>query len=55
VLLYGATAADRMVFINGRKYVEGQHVGGDVVVERITAEGAVLAHEGRRFLLTPSR
>ena len=54
VLLYGTTAADRMVFINGRKYVEGQSVDGAVVVERITADGAVLAHEGRRFLLTPS-
>lgn len=55
VLLYGATAAERMVFINGRKYVEGQSVGGEVVVEQITADGAVLAHDGRRFLLTPSR
>jgi hypothetical protein len=55
VLLYGATATERMVFINGRKYVEGQSVDGDVVVERITADGAVLARDGQRFLLTPSR
>lgn len=55
VLLYGESAADRMVFINGRKYVEGQRIGDRVAVERITAEGAVLAYEGQRFLLTPAR
>lgn len=55
VLLYAESAADRMVFINGRKYVEGQRIGDRVAVERITAEGAVLAHEGQRFLLTPAR
>lgn len=55
VLLYGDTPADRMVFINGRKYVEGQGLDAGVAIERITADGAVLAHEGQRFLLVPAR
>src|SRR5207244_1725798 len=46
VLVYSERQADRMVFINGRKYVEGQTIDGRFLVEGITREGAILGHEG---------
>jgi len=53
VLVYSETEASRMVFINSRKYVEGQTVEGGLVVERITQEGVILSYQGQRFLLRP--
>jgi len=53
VLVYSEVAAERMVFINGRKYLQGQAVDGKYVVERITPDGAILTHQGQRFLLKP--
>jgi hypothetical protein len=53
VLVYSDVPADRLVFIHGRKYVEGQVVDGGAVVEQITADGAVLRHEGRQIVLRP--
>jgi general secretion pathway protein B len=51
VLVYAETPAQRMVFINGRKYVEGGRIDDGLVVEEITQEGAVLSQQGQRFLL----
>lgn len=51
VLYYSEVPADRMVFINGRKYVEGQTVDGKAVVEQIVRDGAVLSYQGQQFLL----
>lgn len=51
VLVYSERAADRFVFINGRKFIEGQPVDEGVVLERIQPESAVLSYQGRRFLL----
>ena len=53
VLVYSEVQAERLVFINGRKYVEGQAVNGDAVLEQITPDGAILRHEDRRLLLRP--
>jgi hypothetical protein len=53
VLVYAESAADRLVFINGQKYVEGQRVSDKFVVEGITREGALLTFEGQRYLLRP--
>jgi hypothetical protein len=53
VLVYSDVPAERLVFINGRKYVEGQAVDGDTVIEQITPEGAILRHQGKRFVLRP--
>jgi hypothetical protein len=50
-LVYGRGDAGAMAFINGRKYVVGDTINGDVTVERITDEGAVLTYQGQRFLL----
>jgi general secretion pathway protein B len=42
---------DRFVFINGRKYVEGDRLPEGPQVLSIEPTGAVLAHAGRRFVL----
>ena len=51
VLAYSERPADRLVFINGQKYVEGGMVEGKVRVDEITQDGAILSHQGQRFLL----
>ena len=43
--------AERFVFINMRKYIEGQSLSEGPAVERITSEGVILNHRGLRFLL----
>lgn len=42
---------ERFVFVNMRKYLEGETLKEGPVVERITAEGVVLNQRGLRFLL----
>jgi general secretion pathway protein B len=42
---------DRFVYINGRKYVEGDRLPEGPQVLSIEPTGAVLAHAGRRFVL----
>lgn len=51
VLVYAEGGRGSMVFINNRKYVVGDVVDGTFKLDAITAEGAVLSSEGRRFLL----
>lgn len=48
---FSAEPADRFVFINGRKYVEGERLAEGPQLMSIEPTGAVLAHAGRRFLL----
>lgn len=42
---------ERFVFVNMRKYVEGQTLAEGPAIERITDDGVVLNHRGMRFLL----
>jgi general secretion pathway protein B len=42
---------DRFVFINGRKYVEGDRLAEGPQLVTIAPTGAVLVHAGRRFML----
>jgi hypothetical protein len=51
VLVYSDDPLDRMVFINGHKYVEGQTVEGGAVVERIDPDGVLVLYEGQRAVL----
>jgi general secretion pathway protein B len=44
---------DRFVFINGRKYVEGDRLVEGPQLQSIAPTGAVLVYAGRRFLLAP--
>jgi general secretion pathway protein B len=53
ILLYDEDKTGRMVFINGRKYVEGDIVESAYLLESITLEGAVLSYRGERALLRP--
>jgi hypothetical protein len=53
VHVYSESPAARMVFINGRKYVEGDTVEGGYRLERITEDGATLTRQGQRVHLVP--
>jgi general secretion pathway protein B len=53
VLVYSERPGEGLVFINGRKYTEGQAVDGKLTLEAITPDGVILSYEGTRFLLTP--
>jgi len=54
-LIYADTAAERMVFINGRRYREGDSIDGRLRVEEIREDGVELSDQGRRFTLRASR
>jgi general secretion pathway protein B len=49
--VYSTVPTERFVFVNMRKYLEGQTLNEGAVVERIRADGAVLNYQGTRFLL----
>jgi len=53
ILVYSDNKAERMVYIDGRQYVEGQQVEGKYLLERVTPEGAILSAQGERVLLQP--
>jgi general secretion pathway protein B len=50
---YSERPAERYVFVNGRKYVEGDTLADGPKVVTIEPNGVVLSQLGRRFLLTP--
>jgi general secretion pathway protein B len=49
--VFGETPAERFVFVNMRKYAEGQVLQEGPTVERITADGVILNQQGLRFIL----
>jgi general secretion pathway protein B len=49
--VYSATPADRFVFINMRRYNEGQATQEGPRIERISRDGVVMEHQGQRFFL----
>jgi general secretion pathway protein B len=54
ILLYDESKSERMVFINDRKYLEGDYVDGRYLVENITLDGVILSFQGERLLLRPA-
>ena len=54
-LIYSDVPAQRMVFINGRRYSEGEIVDGRLRVEEIQEDGVALSDQGRRFTLRVAR
>jgi general secretion pathway protein B len=48
---YSAQPRDRFVFINGRKYFEGDRLVEGPLLVAIEPTGAVLTHAGRRFII----
>ena len=49
--VFSPNQSERFVFVNMRKYVEGQTLSEGAALERITADGAILNYQGTRFLL----
>ena len=49
--VHSPTPAERFVFVNMRKYIEGQSLSEGPTIERITSDGVILNHQGLRFLL----
>lgn len=49
--VYSKNPAERFVFVNMRKYLEGQTLQEGPVLEKITNDGAVLNQHGLRFAL----
>lgn len=50
--VYATVPAQRLVFINARKYREGETLQEGPVVSQITPTGVVLEYQGRSYLLT---
>jgi general secretion pathway protein B len=50
--VYSPNAPERFVFINMRRYDEGQATQEGPRVERITRDGVVMSHQGQRFFLS---
>jgi general secretion pathway protein B len=53
LLAYSMPPSGRFIYLNSRKYGEGDLVDGKVKVHRITRGGAILEYQGQRFLLQP--
>lgn len=53
VFVYTNVEADRMVVINGRRYVQGQLIEGVYLLEAIVPDGVVLSYQGERAVLRP--
>ena len=53
VFVYTDVEVDRMVVINGRRYVKGQLVDGLFLVEAINPDGVVLTYRDERAVLHP--
>jgi general secretion pathway protein B len=51
LLRFREQPSERFVFVNGRKYVEGERLVEGPELVSIVPAGAVLLHAGRRFLL----
>lgn len=50
--VYANQPQQRFIFVNSRKYREGETLAEGPLVEQITADGAVLSFRGSRFKLT---
>ena len=51
MVVYSDVPSERLVFINNQKYVEGSSIDGTLRVESINPDGAVLSHQGQRFVI----
>src|SRR6185436_20328904 len=49
--VHSKNPTDRFVFVNMRKYLEGETLKEGPIVERITSDGVILNQRGLRFLL----
>lgn len=51
MLVWAAEPRQRMVYVNGHKYVEGQTLENGAVLEHIEEDGIVLVQQGKRLRL----
>ena len=49
--VFSPSPADRFVFINSSKYLEGENITEETNIIEITEEGVIIAHETQLFLL----
>lgn len=49
--IFAPREADRILYINNRQYHAGDRINGDIIVEDIVEDGAVLSYHGERFKL----
>jgi len=54
-LIYSDLPSMRMIFVNGKKYVEGDFIDGRIRVEEIRDNGVALDDQGHRFTLPLAR
>src|SRR5881296_17806 len=54
-LIYSEVPEKRMIFVNGRKYVEGDTIEDRLRVEEIREDGVALSDDGRRMTLQIAR
>jgi hypothetical protein len=55
VIVYSDVPSQRMVFIAGRRYAEGDALDAETTLERINADGAVVKRRGARFVIAARR
>lgn len=53
LFVYTDVPADRMIIVNGHRYLEGDQIDGRYLVESITRDGAVLSYQGEKAVLRP--
>jgi general secretion pathway protein B len=51
LMAYSQEPSERLVYIKGHRYTEGERVEGKLTIEKITREGVILSYQGRRCLL----
>jgi len=51
LMAYSQDPSERLVYIKGHRYTEGERVEGKLEIEKITREGVILSYQGRRCLL----
>ena len=51
VLVYSENTAERAVYIDGQRYVEGDHIAGGFTIAEIVRDRVILRGNGQRFVL----
>jgi hypothetical protein len=51
MVVYSDVPAERLVFINNQKYLEGSALDGGLRLESIAPDSAVVTYQGHRFVL----
>jgi len=51
ILVWAPDAKDRLIYVSGRKYVEGDTMENGAVIEQIVQDGVVVFHQNRRTLI----